>query len=242
MRKLIIAIACVFALSQLAQAEQPKYHSNGLCSTPGYTCIKVQSGQSWKKLFPNEEQRDIVQRINRTNMYLWAGKTIAIPDNLPNISKFDVSPFPRQIEKQPVRLIIVDQDKLAWGAYNRKGELVHWGPISSGKNFCRDIKRSCKTRTGIFYIFNKQDKRCKSNIFPVGRGGSRMPYCMFFYKGFALHGSNEVPGYRASHGCVRLFTRDAKWLNENFVELATDANGFKGTKVVVQRLTNLKKR
>ena len=61
-----------------------------------------------------------------------------------------------------------------------------------------------------------------------------MPYCMFFHKGFALHGSDDIPGYRASHGCVRMFTRDAKWLNEEFVEISSERNNFLGTKVVVR--------
>ena len=60
-----------------------------------------------------------------------------------------------------------------------------------------------------------------------------MPYCMFFHTGFALHGSYEVPGYNASHGCVRLYKEDAKWLNEEFVELPAFEND-KGTTVIVQ--------
>jgi lipoprotein-anchoring transpeptidase ErfK/SrfK len=45
---------------------------------------------------------------------------------------------------------------------------------------------------------------------------------MFFNKaGYAFHGSPKVPGQNASHGCVRIFTDDAKWLNENFVEIGT---------------------
>jgi lipoprotein-anchoring transpeptidase ErfK/SrfK len=40
---------------------------------------------------------------------------------------------------------------------------------------------------------------------------------MYFHNGFALHGSYEVPGYNASHGCVRIFVNDAKWLNQDFV-------------------------
>lgn len=46
-----------------------------------------------------------------------------------------------------------------------------------------------------------------------------MPYCVFFNRGIALHGSPEVPGYHASHGCVRLFVQDAEWLNESFIEI-----------------------
>ncbi len=48
-----------------------------------------------------------------------------------------------------------------------------------------------------------------------------MPYCMHFSGGYALHGSPTVPGYNASHGCVRLFTEDAKWLNQHFVDIGS---------------------
>ena len=54
---------------------------------------------------------------------------------------------------------------------------------------------------------------------------------MHFFMGFALHGSDIVPGYPASHGCVRLFTEDARWLNEDFVETAEE--GSAGTRVVI---------
>ena len=64
-----------------------------------------------------------------------------------------------------------------------------------------------------------------------------MPYCMYFHKGFALHGSHDVPGRRASHGCIRMFTRDAMWLNHNFVELSNEGNQHLGTKVVVKPVT-----
>lgn len=214
-----------------------EYRAKGLCFKPGYHCIK--STGSWNKMFPDVVQRDIVQRVNRTNMNVWRGKTIAIPNDLKNITLLDVSPFPRQIDEKGNTMIIIDQDKLAWGAYSTNGDLVKWGPISSGQNYCSDIGRSCKTITGIFYMFNKKDSRCRSNVFPVGAGGARMPYCMFFYRGYAMHGSYEVPGYRASHGCIRLFKRDAEWLNRSFVELLNRDKGVKGTKVVVQKLTTL---
>ena len=34
----------------------------------------------------------------------------------------------------------------------------------------------------------------------------------YFYKGWAIHGSNSVPAYPASHGCTRVTRTDAKWL------------------------------
>jgi N-acetylmuramoyl-L-alanine amidase len=35
---------------------------------------------------------------------------------------------------------------------------------------------------------------------------------MYFYRGWAIHGSASVPAYPASHGCVRISNTDADWL------------------------------
>jgi len=34
----------------------------------------------------------------------------------------------------------------------------------------------------------------------------------YFYRGWAIHGSDSVPAYPASHGCVRVPRADATWL------------------------------
>lgn len=54
-----------------------------------------------------------------------------------------------------------------------------------------------------------------------------MPWCMYFHGGFALHGSYEVPGFNASHGCIRMFVPDAEWLNQEFT------NGEKEVQVFI---------
>lgn len=231
MRKL----AGVITLMIMAfQAKAVSYYGTGLCAYPQYQCIKVGSGQSWEKLFPDEQQRDIVQRLNRSYNYLWAGKVIVVPRNLTQKTLLDFSPFPLKIDAEGEKQVIVDQDKLAWGAYDAQGQLVKWGPISSGRDKCPDSAHSCRTMTGIFRFFSKENEKCRSNVYPIGRGGAKMPYCMYFHKGFALHGSFDIPGYRASHGCVRLFTRDAQWLNHEFVETSTEKNNYLGTKVIVR--------
>jgi L,D-transpeptidase catalytic domain len=236
MKNLILVSLTLFLSSQCYSQTTILYYGTALCSHPDYECI-TSKGQSWKKMFPDDHHRDIVQRVNRTYNYPWRGKKLAVPKNLDSTTILDVSPFPLSITKEGEKTIIIDQDKLAWGAYDIDGKLVKWGPISSGKDYCPDINRSCNTQTGVFRIFNKQDSRCRSRAFPVGEGGAKMPYCMFFYKGFAMHGSFDMPGKRDSHGCVRLFTRDAKWLNEKFVQLSTRENNLQGTKVIIQKLT-----
>ena len=37
----------------------------------------------------------------------------------------------------------------------------------------------------------------------------------YFYRGWAIHGSNSVPAGPASHGCIRVTRADAKWLLSN---------------------------
>ena len=59
-----------------------------------------------------------------------------------------------------------------------------------------------------------------------------MPFCMHFYRGYAFHGATAVPGYRASHGCIRLFIEDARWLNNEFIDV-----GAKGTRVIIGPVT-----
>ncbi|KTD11343.1 L,D-transpeptidase [Legionella jamestowniensis] len=234
--KSCILLLCFLPTLLLAKAEihEANYYGPSLCKYKDYyTCIKVTRGKNWEKLFPDTVQRDLVQRLNRTNNRLWNGKVLAVPKNLATATLFNLSPFPLKINPSDNTQIIVDQEKLAWGAYDQHGYLVHWGPISSGSNKCSDSDDSCLTLTGIFEIFGKEDKHCISNAFPAGRGGARMPYCMFFHKGFALHGSDDIPGKRASHGCVRMFIQDAKWLNENFVTLYDPQKKTGGTVVIV---------
>lgn len=230
----------VWMMLMVAVANAASY-GTGLCGYPQYDCITVASGQDWENLFPDPEKRDVVQRINRTYNSLWSGKVIAVPKNLPLVSMLDVAPFPLKIASENQKEIIVDQDKLAWGAYDAQGNLVRWGPISSGRDRCPDANRSCRTLTGIFRVFSKENEKCISDVFPIGKGGAKMPYCMFFHKGFALHGSTDIPGIRASHGCVRMFTEDAKWLNHDFVELSSDRNNFMGTIVVVRPINDSEK-
>ncbi|WP_238585953.1 L,D-transpeptidase [Legionella nautarum] len=206
-----------------------------LCNNPDYYCLRIKNGDTWSNLFPDSETKDIVRRVNRMNVRLRAGMIIAVPKNIDRITIYDVSPFPRYIESDGEKTIYISQEKLAWGAYDEDGELLWWGPISSGADHCKGVIGGCSTPTGSYRIIRKQDIDCISTAFPRradgNNGGAEMPFCMHFFRGYALHGSEEVPGYRASHGCIRMFTEDARWLNEEFVDLP--GGGTKGTRVII---------
>ena len=115
---------------------------------------------------------------------------------------------------------------LRWRAINDEGKVVRSGPGSGGRGYCPDIKRSCRTPSGTYNVMSKRGADCRSSRYPVGKGGAPMPYCMFFSKYYAIHGSPDVPNRNASHGCIRVKPQDAKWLHKNFIKI--------GTKVVVK--------
>lgn len=238
MKKMTVAYACWLSCLVWSTSFANQYYVDRLCDDPQYNCIKIKKGQSWQQFLPDDLQREIVQRLNRTNTYLWRGRKVALPKNLKELTVLDVAPFDNEMDTNNEKVILVDQEKLAWAAYGEDGKIVKWGPISSGKNYCKDVGRNCYTKPGIFYVFSKKDERCRSRSFPVGRGGSRMPYCMFFYRGYALHGSAYMTGRRDSHGCVRMFTEDARWLNEEFVSLTDVNSDIKGTKVIIEDVVN----
>lgn len=120
------------------------------------------------------------------------------------------------------RVFIFDPNKHSWFAYDGK-ELVGDGPASGGKNYCPDLGRSCRTPSGVYRINAKRGASCVSSKFPLNKNKPRakMPYCSFFRGGFAIHGSNHVPNYNASHGCIRVPPEDAKWLQQSFFSIGT---------------------
>ena len=71
--------------------------------------------------------------------------------------------------------------------------LVARSRVSSGK-------RGLRTPTGVFSIIQRH-RHHYSNIY----SGASMPYMQrITWSGIAMHASGSVPGYPASHGCIRL--------------------------------------
>lgn len=122
------------------------------------------------------------------------------------------------------KTIIFDPKLLAFAAYDEYGRLAHWGPAVGGKNYCPDAKKPCLTPAGEYKIAYKVGANYRSKTYPLGCTGEKcalIPYAMFFEDGAAFHASNFLSGENASHGCVRLFPSDAKWLNLKFAEIGT---------------------
>lgn len=126
------------------------------------------------------------------------------------------------------KVIVVDPNVHAWGAYDSNGTLLKAGLATAGGAYCEDTGRSCRTAVGSFRIHSMGPEDCRSSIYPMPTGGGLMPYCMFFHGDEALHGSPDsiVVENNVSHGCVRMTIPDAEWLRYNFASV--------GTKVIVR--------
>ena len=147
--------------------------------------------------------------------------TNAKAENLPSLPKSSIANLQYANNE-----FVFSPRTLKWKAINDNGKVVRSGHGSGGRGYCPDIRRSCHTPTGTYNVISKGGSSCRSSRYPVGHGGAPMPYCMFFSKYYAIHGSPDVPNRNASHGCIRVLPSEARWLNKNFVHV--------GTKVVVQ--------
>lgn len=123
------------------------------------------------------------------------------------------------------KTIIVDPREHEWGAYSASGNLIRTGVAATGADYCKDEGRECHTRVGEFRIRSLGGPGCVSPSFPLPTGGAPMPYCMYFNETQALHGSPHVARANISHGCVRMYPSDARWLRYHFAQI--------GTKVII---------
>lgn len=137
------------------------------------------------------------------------------------------SPLPSSYPgaEAPPKLIVVDQPLQAFGAYEYD-RLVRWGPVSTGR-------RQTPTPSGRFNLTWK----AKSRVSTDNDAWLLKWYFNFINeRGVSFH-QFDLPGYAASHACVRLLERDATWLYEWGDQWVLDATGRSvvqpGTPVVI---------
>jgi lipoprotein-anchoring transpeptidase ErfK/SrfK len=122
---------------------------------------------------------------------------------VPRTTAWDsLSPFPSSLpEAQALpKLLLVSAAVQAYAAYD-SGRRVRWGPTSTGR-------RESPTPPGLYHTNWKQPER---------RSSVNEEWLLRWYvnldsrRGISLH-LFELPGYPASHSCVRLLEDDARWL------------------------------
>lgn len=147
-------------------------------------------------------QLAILEKLNRADVKNLVKMGSIVVPNRWDLRELDYSPMPSVSKWAGLheKSLVIHQQVQAFGAYER-GKLVHWGPVSSG-----DQQRP--TPSGYFHL-NWKSKGRRSTV----NRDWFLPWVFNFMNrdGIAFH-QYELPGYPASHGCVRLLGRDAQWL------------------------------
>jgi hypothetical protein len=151
----------------------------------------------------SEPEIALLEKLNRSDAaHLGQLPELVVPASWGDELSHSVLPrrYPSS-EAWPTFLVVHLPGQL-FGAYEF-GSLVRWGPVSSGR-------RDTPTSAGMFAL----------NWRSTGRASTVDPdWFMRWYfnfgnrEGLAFH-AYPLPGYPASHGCIRLLDRDAHWLFE----------------------------
>lgn len=144
----------------------------------------------------------IILALNRLDeIFIRKPDSIVVPDTIIN-DKLLYSPFPKHLAllESVKKILLVDQRIQAFAAYEF-GNLVNWGPTSTGK-------KSTPTPNGLFHT-NWKSKKTISTDNPEWI--LKWYFNLDNFRGVSLH-QYELPGYPASHACVRLLEEDAFWI------------------------------
>ena len=184
-------------------------------TTAVHYTIKPALGHHPRHVFTTE-QLAVLEKLNRVDA--------AHMDRLPSMvvpqswlhGDTDYSPLPLASAwaASHRKALIVHQPSQMFGAY-AEGRLIRWGPVSSGRE-------AFPTPSGLFHLNWKSPGR-HSTIDPDWF----MPWYFNFHneRGLAFH-EYSLPGRPASHACVRLLERDAKWLFSWGEEWVLDDRGW----------------
>ena len=127
--------------------------------------------------------------------------TLVFPDTIgAGIDMY--SPFPKRVDslRHIHKIIFVSHYAQAFSVYEN-GECIKWGPVNLGTKYG-------PTPVGLFAT-NWKAKRTTSTVNPTWI--LDWYFNIANYDGIGMH-QYALPGYPASHGCIRMYREDAKWL------------------------------
>jgi len=191
---LIVLLAAAAAAAQQS-TPPPQYRIEAIARTPAELA---------KRFTP--PQIDILEMLNRRDRAHLVRPDPPTPGMVVPVAWSDdpltYSPFPASWPAAGAtrKIIVVDQRMQAFGAYEN-GRLVRWGPVSSGR-------KETPTPDGAFTLTWRARSR---------RSTDNEDWLLEWYfnfvneRGVSFH-LFDLPGYPASHACVRMLLRDAQWL------------------------------
>lgn len=189
----------------------------------------IKASDSLTKLFYktfSKEQQYTIAALNRIDTDHIKGRDTLVVPNEFKATFMDYTPFPKTLSNitEIPKLIIFSYPIQAYGVYE-KGNLVKWGPTNMGK-------KTAQTPRGLFFA-NWKGRKVKSTVDDE----------WILNWNFNIHNTDGVgwhqyalPGYPASHSCLRLLDADAQWLYnwaEQWVLENKSKVKVKGTPVIV---------
>ncbi|MBE7641194.1 L,D-transpeptidase family protein [Salegentibacter sp. BLCTC] len=173
----------------------------------------------------SKTERKLVYALNRIDEHrIKPGSKLIIPDSLvADINLY--SPFPSTLSllDSIQKTVLISQRIQAFALYEN-GDLLRWGPVSTGK-------QSTGTPSGLYY----GNYKAKRKISTIDESWV-LPYYFNFmnFEGIGTH-EYTLPGYPASHGCVRMYREDAQAIYQwaNMWKLESDVIVQNGTPFMV---------
>ncbi|KFC60780.1 hypothetical protein FEM08_04710 [Flavobacterium gilvum] len=193
---------------------------------PKSISFHFENTKQWLNQNPSSMELKIVRAVNRTDKnHLTKMDSILIPGDLSGDIVFYL-PFPLEVPYLlPVNKIIFFSYPTQTFAAYENGELIYAGPTNMGR-------KNDPTPTGLFFT-NWKAERTTSTF--NDEWDLRWNFNIANKVGVGWH-QYELPGYPASHSCLRLQEKDAKYLYtwaDQWI-LKDDQNIlFKGTPVII---------
>ncbi|MBW7676734.1 L,D-transpeptidase [Chryseobacterium chendengshani] len=149
-----------------------------------------------------ERERYAILALNRLDSKnRWNSDTLVVPAKI-DTTLMAYSPFPLQLDvlSDVKKFIVFSYPIQAYAVYSN-GALVKWGPTSMGK-------KAAQTTRGLMFA-NWKKKLAISTV----KSEWKLPYNFNIHNthGIGWH-QYDLPGYPASHSCLRLLMSDAIWL------------------------------
>lgn len=165
-----------------------------------------------------------LNRLDRAN--IGAADTLVVPAKIED-NFLIYSPFPGHVTslENVKKFVFFSYPIQAFGVYEY-GNLVKWGPTSMGK-------KATKTKTGLMFA-NWKKEVAISTVSDEWK--LRWNVNIANFDGIGWH-QYAMPGYPASHACLRMLEEDAKWMYgwvDNWVlNKGGQTERAKGTPVIV---------
>ena len=193
-------------------------------ATMGYHFAKAKQWLAESK--PDSLQRNIVLAVNRTDAANFAKMdTVLIPNDLSGDPEFYL-PFPFSVPaiSQVSKIIFFSYPAQVFAAYEN-GTLVYTGPVNMGR-------KHDPTPTGLYFTNWKAETTTSTFN---DEWDLRWNFNIENKLGIGFH-QYALPGYPASHSCLRLQEKDARFLYnwaDQWVLDGKETVKLKGTAVIV---------